>query len=241
MSEERAPMWTPVARPRAHELVIESIEDQILAGALRVGDPLPPERELAARLQVSRAGVREAVRVLEGQGVLRSRVGSGVEAGTFVAALPDQALTRFLRLHVALANYPVADVTAARITLDRSSAALAATQASDEGIAAIRAALARGDADDLSPEEFNDADTAFHVAIAEAGGNRLIASMTVAIRESLSHSILLSLRAHPNWRPLAARLHAQHTALLDAIAAHEPERAADLAEQHIRDARAALG
>ena len=118
MSEERAPMWTPVARPRAHELVIESIEDQILAGALRVGDPLPPERELAARLQVSRAGVREAVRVLEGQGVLRSRVGSGVEAGTFVAALPDQALTRFLRLHVALANYPVADVTAARITLD---------------------------------------------------------------------------------------------------------------------------
>ena len=241
MSDGSAAIWAPVGRSRAHELVMQAIEEQILSGTLRVGDPLPPERELATRLEVSRAGVREAVRVLEAHGVLRSRVGAGAEAGTFVAALPDLALTRFLRLHVALANYPLADVIAARITLDRSSAALAATHASAEGIAAIRAALARGDADTLTPEQFNDADTAFHVAIAEAGGNRLVASMTVAIRESLSHSILVSLRAHPQWRSLATGLHSQHAQLLEAIEAHDPGRAEALAEQHIRHAQAALG
>ena len=57
--------WGPVSRRSTHELVIDAIEDQIMSGALAVGDLLPPERELASRLQVSRTGVREAIRVLE--------------------------------------------------------------------------------------------------------------------------------------------------------------------------------
>ena len=80
-----SPNWKPVARTRTYEMVIDAIEEQILSGALGVGDPLPPERDLAARLQVSRPAVREALRVLEAQGVLRSAVGSGSGAGTFVA------------------------------------------------------------------------------------------------------------------------------------------------------------
>jgi GntR family transcriptional repressor for pyruvate dehydrogenase complex len=234
VTDGRNPAWAPVARSRAHELVIQAIEDQIMSGALVVGDPLPPERELASRLEVSRAGVREAVRVLEGQGVLRSRVGSGAEAGTFIAALPDAALTRFLRLHVALANYPIADVVDARVTLERSSASLAAQNADAAALGTVRAALERGAASDVSPQEFNDADTAFHVAIAEAGGNRLVASMTVAIRESLSARILDALGDHPDWAGLAARLHAQHVELFEAIVRHDAEAAATLAEQHIR-------
>jgi GntR family transcriptional repressor for pyruvate dehydrogenase complex len=234
VTDERSPAWAPVARTRAHELVIQAIEDQIMTGALAVGDPLPPERDLAARLEVSRAGVREAVRVLEGQGVLRSRVGSGAEAGTFVAALPDAALTRFLRLHVALANFPIGDVVDARVTLERSSAALAARNADGAALAVIEDALRGGAARDVSPEEFNDADTAFHVAIAEAGGNRLVSSMTIAIRESLSARILQALHGHADWADLAARLHAQHVELFEAITRHDAEAAELLAEEHIR-------
>ena len=70
-----------MTRARSHELVVEAVENQIMSGALKVGDPLPPERELAARLQVSRAGVREAIRVLEAQGVVTSSVGAGRDAG----------------------------------------------------------------------------------------------------------------------------------------------------------------
>lgn len=236
-----APVWRPVGRARAHELVIDAIEDQILAGTLTVGDPLPPERELAARLEVSRAGVREAIRVLEGQGVVRSSVGSGREAGTFIAAMPTAALTRFLRLHVALANFPVDDVVAARVMLERSSAALAAQRADADALAVVRRSLEAMDADGLAREAFNEHDTVFHVAIAEAGGNRLVADMTTAIRDSLRLPILDAIRRLPDWGATCGRLRTQHHAIYDAIAAGEAARAADLAEQHIREAQAELG
>ncbi|WP_258771908.1 FadR/GntR family transcriptional regulator [Brevibacterium aurantiacum] len=58
----QAPEWKPVSRSSTHELVINAIEEQITSGYLTVGDPLPSERDLAAKLQVSRAPVREAVR-----------------------------------------------------------------------------------------------------------------------------------------------------------------------------------
>lgn len=96
-----------------------------MTGTLVVGDPLPSERELAAKLQVSRAGVREAIRVLESHGVLRSNVGSGRTAGTFIASMPSAALTRLLRLHVALSNFQLGDVVETRILLERASASLA--------------------------------------------------------------------------------------------------------------------
>ena len=240
MTDQRTPEWAPVQRSRAHELVIQAIEDQIMSGSLQVDDPLPSERELAARLGVSRAGVREAVRVLEGQGVLRAQVGAGADAGTFVAALPDAALTRFLRLHAALANYPYPDVIEARIVLERSSAELAARNADAEAIAVIRTALDAGAVPGLGPAEYNDTDTAFHVAIAQAGGNRLVASMTVAIRESLSSRILEALRDYRDWEGLAAILHTQHVELLEAIERHDGAAAADLAERHIRFAVDAL-
>lgn len=233
------PSWQPVGRTRAHELVIEAIEQQIVDGALVVGDALPPERLLAARLEVSRAGVREAIRVLEGQGVLRARVGSGREAGTFVAALPAAALTRFLRLHIALANFAMDDVVEARVLMERSSAALAAGTATAEALTRIRGPLEQMDAA-TDREAFNLADTAFHVAIAEAGGNRLVADMTTAIRDSLRGPIGQAIARVSDWPTLYADLCAQHHAIYRAIESGDPLAAADLTEAHIRAAYAAL-
>lgn len=234
------PAWRPVARSRAHELVIEAIEDQIMVGALKVGDPLPPERDLASRLQVSRAGVREAIRVLEGQGVLRSHVGAGADAGTFIASMPSEALTRFLRLHVALSNFRLADVVDARVMLERSSASLAAMNSDQQSREAIHGPLENMDVEGISREEFNDADTAFHVAIAEAGGNRLVADMTIAIRASLRAPILEAFQQLEDWSEVSTMLRKQHHAILEAIASGDGERAADLTEEHIRAASAAL-
>ncbi len=110
--------------------MVEWVEGQILGGTLKVGDQLPAERDLATRLQVSRAGVREAMRTLGGSGRGPPGVGSGENAGTVVSAMPIEALTRVLRLHVALANFAMDDVVAARVMLERSSAGLAAAHAS---------------------------------------------------------------------------------------------------------------
>lgn len=234
------PQWRPVVRARSHELVVSAVEDQIMSGVLGVGDALPPERELAARLQVSRASVREAIRVLESQGVVVSSVGAGAGAGTFIASMPSEALTRFLRLHVALANFPMADIVEARVMLERNSAKLAAARVDDTALAAIRAPLAVMDTVTIDCESFNDADTDFHVAIAESSGNRLVADMTIAIRASLRQPILAAMEALTDWSALARTLQQQHHGLFAAIERHDGDAAADLAEAHIRYSYQAL-
>src|SRR5471030_201952 len=85
--------WAPVSRVRTYELVLQRIEAQIVSGALRAGQRLPPERELAELLGVSRPAVREALRVLEAQGVVRSQVGQGPGSGTTIERVPGDALT----------------------------------------------------------------------------------------------------------------------------------------------------
>lgn len=232
----RGAAWSPVARTSTHELVIDAIEDQILTGALVVGDLLPPERELAARLQVSRAGVREAIRVLEAHGVLRSEVGSGRGAGTFVASMPSAALERFLRLHVALSNFRLQDVIETRILLERSSASLAAERADAAQLAELERLLAVMDDPTVSREDFNDADTAFHVAIAHAGGNALFSDMTSAIRASLRAPILAAFTEVPDWEGMVGMLREQHRGILGAIAEGRSEDAAELTSAHIRAA-----
>lgn len=233
-------VWRPVTRSSTHELVIEAIEDQIMTGALTVGDLLPPERELATRLHVSRTGVREAIRVLEGHGVLRSDVGSGRGAGTFVAALPSEALARFLRLHVALSNFRIQEVVEARIILEQASASLAAERAGADAMAELEQLVAVMDDPGVSREAFNDADTAFHVAIARAGGNTLFSDMTGAIRASLRAPILEAFTRVADWDALASMLRAQHHGILAAISRGQVDRAGELTAAHIRDASAAL-
>lgn len=230
------------ATPRAYEVVIAWVEDRILAGTLKVGDSLPAERGLAARLGVSRAAVREAVRSLQAQGVLRSSVGAGGTGGTRVAALPSGALTRFLRIHVALANFPLPDVLEVRVALERLSARLAATRADAADIARMREAIARMRAA-TTRAHLNDADTAFHVAIAEGAGNRLATDTTVAIRESVRLPMLHGFAAldQKGFEHIAAGLIAEHEQICDAIAEGRAEVAEHLMETHVRTAWATLG
>ncbi len=239
-NDSRAPIsWDPIPRSRAHELVLDAIEEQVAAGRLAVGDMLPPERELATRLQVSRASVREAIRILESQGVLQSQVGSGRSAGTRVTALPSEGLTRLLRMHIGLSNFPLDDVAEARIALERASAMLAAQQAGEDELASIGEALASLE-EAATVGEFNDADTAFHVAIAEAAGNRLVADLTTAIRSSLRQTILEAFHAHDSPAEVQVTLQEQHRRIHQAIVDGDPQRSAELVEEHIRFAMEAL-
>lgn len=227
--------WRPVSRARTYELVIERVEEQIISGALRVGDRLPPERDLAGMLGVSRAAVREAFRALEAQGVLRMSVGTGPDSGTTVAAMPSQALTRFLRLHVALANFPVHSVVEARVMLERESARHAAERAEPAELDELRQLLDLMADRELDRERFNELDTAFHVAIAEAGGNRLIADVAVAVRESVRPPLLEAFRElGESWAGVAEGLRREHEGILDALADRDPEVAERRMEDHIR-------
>ncbi|PWH07879.1 GntR family transcriptional regulator [Brachybacterium endophyticum] len=235
-----ADAWRPVHRSRAYELVVERIEEQIATGALTVGDTLPAERELSERLQVSRAAVREAIRSLEAQGAVRSSVGSRPTAGTQVVAMTSDALTRLLRLHVALSNFPLADVVEARIMLERSSATLAAQNAAERDLTSLRELLDRMDDPTIDQATFNDLDTAFHVALAESGHNRLVTDMTIAIRESMKAPILQAFGTLEDSAALIERLRGEHREIFEAIAEGSAQRASERIEAHIRGAHASL-
>jgi GntR family transcriptional repressor for pyruvate dehydrogenase complex len=228
-----------VPRVRTYELVLDRIETQIVSGALRAGERLPPERELATLLGVSRPAVREALRILEAQGAVRSQVGTGPDSGTTIDRVPRDALARLLRLHVALGSFPLEDVVDTRVALERSSVALACRNARPQDLTVMRAALMDMDEPDIDRETFNQRDTDFHVALADAGGNRLMSDVTCAIRESVRMPILASMSAMPQtgeegWPRVRDGLRADHHAMFTAVEAGQAEQAADLMEAHIR-------
>jgi GntR family transcriptional repressor for pyruvate dehydrogenase complex len=94
---------------RPYERRIAFVEAELAAGRLRLGDRLPAERNLASDRQMSRASVREGLRVLEAMGIVRASAGHGPASGGVVVAETSAALAGALRLHVAAAALPIAD------------------------------------------------------------------------------------------------------------------------------------
>ena len=231
--------WAPVSRVRTYELVLDRIEAQIVSGALRAGQRLPPERELAELLGVSRPAVREALRVLEAQGAVRSQVGQGPDSGTTIDRVPSDALARLLRLHMALGSFPLEDVIETRVALERSSVVLACRNARPRDLARMRAAVLAMDEPEVDRETYNQLDVDFHVALADAGGNRLMSDVTRAIRESVRIPFLAAVTAMPetgkhSWPRMRDGLRADHHAIFTAVEAGQAEQAADRLEAHIR-------
>ena len=221
------------SRPRAYELVLDRIEADLAESRLHVGNRVPSERELALDLGISRPGVREAMRVMEAWGTVVQGTGSGPDSGTFLVASPAAALTRFLRLQVLLASIGPSDVVMARIALEREStrlAALHATPADHEAMASLVAAM---DEPGLDAAAFNELDSAFHVAIARATGNLLVAELTIALREAMRPRLLSALRAALDLPAVTTRLRADHHNLYEAIRHGQAQIAADLVEAHI--------
>ncbi len=221
------------ARRRIHEVVLAHIEDQIATGTLKAGDRLPAERDLAAALGASRSAVREAIRILEAMGTVVQGTGSGPDSGTVLSAVPGAALTHLISLHVMLASIDTTDVVRARIALERESTRLAAKHARPQDHAVLAEHLAAMAAPGIGVAEFNDLDTAFHLAIAEAGGNVLVAELTTALRTAMRPTLLRALQAVADFPSMAARLTGEHQAIHDAILAGDGDLAAARVEAHI--------
>ncbi|MEE9094520.1 FadR/GntR family transcriptional regulator [Pseudarthrobacter phenanthrenivorans] len=217
---------------RTHQLVLHWIEDQLSAGNLAVGGRLPAERALAEQLKVSRTSVREAIRILEAMGAVRSGVGSGPDAGTVVISDPTAALGSALRLHVATQHLPVADIVQTRVLLESWAAAQARRDAPElEEAAALLAAM---DVPEGIPVgEFLALDVRFHLALANAAGNAVVSLMMGSLRESIQ-GYAAELTSHlPDWGATASRLRTEHHAILAAVRNGDGARAAELVAAHI--------
>lgn len=207
------------------------VEAELAAHRLGLGDRLPAERALAADLGVSRTAVREALKVLEAMGVVRSGVGSGPAAGTVVIAEPSAALGAALRLHLATDHLTAADVVETRVLLETWAAGHAGPHSPelDQADGLIEGMEAAG----LSADQFLALDAAFHVALTRAAGNPLISAMMSALRESIEGYTLSLTAKLPDWTATCARLRGEHRAILAAVRSSDSAAASALLRAHI--------
>lgn len=228
------------AAPRAWQLVLEHIERDLLSGALGPGDRLLPERELAADLGVGRSSVREAVRVLEAMGLIRTGTGSGPQSGAIVIAAPSGGMAALLRLQMAAQSFPLADVVQTRLVLEDAVAASLAS-APDRDTASARLLLDAMDADDLTPEEFLALDARFHLALAEASGNAVIAAMMAGLRSAIESYVLTGAEQVDDWAAMTARLRDEHREIIAAIERGQTDAARESIRAHITGYYTATG
>ena len=223
---------TATANARAWQVVLESIEDDLLEGRLAPGDRLPPERELAVRLGVGRSSVREALRVLEVLGLVRTGTGSGPSSGAIIIATPHGGMSALLRLQVAAHGFPLDDVVRTRLVLE-SAVVEAVAGDPERSTTGARAVLDAMDAADLTPAEFLALDAQLHLALAEASGNVVIAAMMAGLRTSIESYVRAGAERIPDWDDTADRLRREHRAVLDAVDAGDAASARILIHDHI--------
>lgn len=219
--------------PRAWQIVMEHIESDLLSGALRPGDRLPGERALASELGVGRSSVREAIRVLEVLGLIRTSVGSGPTAGAIIVSVPGGGMSALMRLQVAARGFPVADVVQTRLVLETEVVSELAERRPPAELSAARALLAAMDDPTLSAEEFLVLDTQFHLALSEALGNTVMTSVMAGLRSSVEGYARAGLAGLPSWFSTARRLRAEHHGVIDAIDAGDAKAARQRLRAHI--------
>lgn len=218
---------------KAWESVLARIEERLVDGRLRPGDHLPPERSLAAEFGVARSSVREAVRVLEAMGLIRTQTGSGPTSGAIIIARPLGGMQALMRLQVAASGFPVADVVSTRLLLESSVAGVIAERAPSVELADARQLLDAMDDPALTAPEFLALDAQFHLALAQAAGNAVVATIMAGLRSSIEGYVLAGAARVPDWNVMASRLRAEHRAVMAAIAAGDPATARTLIHDHI--------
>ena len=213
----------PMSRQRLYEQVLERLRAYVEEGGLRAGDRLPTERELADRLGISRASVKQAIVVLEVQGLVEVRQGGGMRL--LRDSLDTEPVERLVERRRRLP-----DVLDAREALETKLAELAAERRTDDDLAALEQALNWMEDEIATGRHGIEGDRRFHAAVTAAAHSPLLAEFMRSIAEQIGESREESLR-QPG-RP--KRSFAQHRKILDAIAEGRSKAAAAAMRRHVR-------
>jgi GntR family transcriptional repressor for pyruvate dehydrogenase complex len=213
-------------RPTLSEEVLRRLVEVLHAGHLNPGDKLPPERELASMLGISRPAVREALRALSLLGIIDARPGRGTRVVESIEALP---LEPFL-FKLLLNRSRLLDLMEMRKIIEPEVAALAAERAGERARAAIQAKFREheqqvDETDDVEAEA--DAGQRFHLALAKASGNSAFAQLLFSLSDLIKEmGQLIVSRKH------GASL-AWHRAIMEAVLARDPAEAKRLMRTHL--------
>ncbi len=213
--------------------VVNHISSLIENGTLQPGDKIPPEREFARSLKISRASLRTGIGYLAAMGVMKIRHG----VGTFVADGPPEFGKTSMSLMSALHGFQSWQMFEARIILESHVAALAAERGRDEHHAALAEEVAEMFAAIESPSDYLIHDVMFHRIISQASGNPILAAIIETITSALYDSRRKTVEHSIDLRESAE----MHRELYRAIRGRKPQEAHNLMEQHLRLAQIAQG
>jgi GntR family uxuAB operon transcriptional repressor len=222
MKKSPAQNETATAEPRLYRVVANRIQELIREENIKAGERLPSERDLAAKLAVSRASLREALIALELGGIVEVRGGSGVyvsEQQEAPADVPEIGPGPF-------------EVLSARRMIEAEIAAMAAKMATDSAVDAILLAVLEMERNHDNRSSNEQADRNFHLAIARATGNSALVGVIDYLwnqRGSLWHK----LKEHFQTEELRQQTLMDHRKILEAIASHDVAGARGAMRAHL--------
>jgi GntR family transcriptional regulator, transcriptional repressor for pyruvate dehydrogenase complex len=219
-------------QPRAHEYVAEQIRRQIVLRLIPAGQALPPERELAAMFGVGRATVQQAIRMLVDDHMVESRRGRH-GGGNFVVG-PDESRAGMdsVLAHLRRHSDEVREALEYRRAVEPAAAGLAAERRSRDDLRRLAEANDAASAADTDAG-FMQWDTDFHLAVADAAGNRLYRQAMMVIRLELNNA-LIALPESPVWHE---RSGLEHEAIIAAISDRNAAAATEAMRAHVEGTR----
>ena len=206
--------------------VVNHIRVLIEKGTLKAGDKIPPERELAQTLKISRASLRTGIGYLVATGVMKVRHG----VGTFVSDGPAEFGKGSVSLMGALHGFQFWQMFEARVIIEGNLAALAAERGKDEHHAALADQVAEMFAIADNPADFLVHDVLFHRIIAQASGNPILAALIETITTAMYEKRRKTVERANYLREMAE----MHREIYRAIRLHDPAEARKQMEQHLR-------
>lgn len=204
---------------------IETIKRMILLGQLEAGERLPPERELAAQLGVSRPSLREGIRALIALNILESRHGEG----TFVTSLEPELLAEPIDFVLRVDSTAMLALFEARRVLEAGVAGLAAERATDLELVELEDHVAGGRTKLDDPEDFIEHDVQFHDMIRKAARSQLLGGLLA----SVSALSLESRRRTAQSATVRARALADHETIVRMLKARDPGAAQEAMVAHL--------
>lgn len=223
-------MYKLVQTSRLYEQIVQQIEESIRKGALKAGDQLPAERELAEQFGVSRTAVREAVKALREKGLVEAYPGRGTFITSETSNTIRITLDRMVRAGQLEGTLQLVEV---REILEPEIAALAATRANEEMVNEMREAVRIMDVARQDPEAYIEADLDFHLALAEAAANPIILSLIDSIVGVLREQRMRIFQV--DGGPMRGQYH--HRRILAAIENRDASGAREAMRAHLRQVR----
>jgi GntR family transcriptional repressor for pyruvate dehydrogenase complex len=217
----------PMQVPKASDVLADELRERILRGEFPEGTALPPERELVSQTRMSRATVREALRILEVQGLVQIRTGRA--GGAFVKTPGEESIASTVSLMIRGRQIRLAALLETREAIEPSCAKLAARYRTDVDLVSLDRANDAISAEGLLAD-FLTANIDWHIAVAVASHNEVLTGLMRALSRAIYESTDNQAFIDASVRRATVRA---HTSITEAIRAQDPDAAVRRMQRHV--------